>query len=371
MKVKKLAKLMQKYINNPEFMSEIYSSSDLLSTVNEYLATTLEYLICTNGNKLDSPLYNIYARDILDLSKETLQKRIIDNAIMTHSFNGYNLKKVMKYGLGNNNIRDPEIDRCFEILEKTFGSTGISPFTKNQTNTTDEIYMCSPGTKSFYYANAQSPERLYLGILKQSSSDAMPIVIGQTKEEYMLSVANKKIANCNAENKKELYDAAKYLIHSFCTQKPVIALFPVHSKDYNLNVSHSMHQNEVVSIVDQINDNVSQPLDYFSKSDYDNSETNNLGNLVFYGSIPPRDLSFVEVPDKFEILQKIALTRGMKNGDMIDYFTGQEYKPREVKNIETLSNKSHQITKETDVLPQHTNKYEANKKHDIDDEMQM
>ena len=62
-------------------------------------------------------------------------------------------------------------------------------------------------------------------------------------------------------------------------------------------------------------------------------EHNNMGNLVNTSHIPAQDLTFFEVEDSFTMMQQIAKSKGMQNGEMFDFFTGEKCE----KSIEQVS----------------------------------
>lgn len=337
MKAKSAAKALGKLIDDEKFMKKVYEQAHgNCNNVYHILGNALSFIILTNGQaKISEPcrdLYEYALKNGVNLSdpkvQEQCKKNVFENPLMTHSFNGRNYKMAKKYGLGTEKSYDSKLSECLTDLEEKLGK---SIFLDKQTNTTSELYFCSPGVKSFYYACMQSPERLYLGILNQDRDNALPVIVGEKKEEYMLRVVYDKINRLYKIDEQEiLRKEAEYVVSSFCSKRPVISLFPAESKKYELNVAHATMMNGTQSVSERIQNNVGDDfLRYFTEKS-EEAETNNLGNLVSVDTaIPSSELGFVEVPDQFEMMQKFAELRGLKKGDKIDYFTGEKYVEKE------------------------------------------
>lgn len=337
----KIAKAVQKKINDKKFMNEVYKKAAATpygetESVMEILGTELAYQIATRGKVkgnegIKESIYELYPTITKNLTKEQQKKNILEDGFVTHSFNGGNLKSVKKNGLGSEKNFDEQVAKDMSILETYLGS---SEYLKNQQNDSSELYYTSPGVKSIYYAAAQSPERLYLGPLKQDRNSALPVQIGESKKDYMMRVVKSKIADkgYTEEQAKEILQSAERVLTKFCTKRPVMALIPIKSKDYELQATHASFKNEAGGKLTTMIDETmkSDPIDFFSKNTH-TAEINNFGNMVTKTKIPARNLSFVEVPDLFEMNQEIAKARGMKKGDKMDYFTGKPYKEPVVK----------------------------------------
>ena len=367
MKAKDAAKSLKKLINDEKFMKKVYeSANNNCDFVYHALGNALSFIILTNGKvKIDEPCLDLfqyikkYNININDPNvKDMCNKNVLENPLMTHSFNGGNLRNAKKYGLGVSKVYDKRLAEYLTELEENLGK---SIFIDNQANTSNELYFCSPGVKSFYYACAQSPERLYLGILKQDRNSALPIIVGEKKEDYMLRVVYDKINRLNSiEDQAKLRAEAKYVIKCFCSRRPVISLFSTISKKYNLNVGHATSKKEIKPVSEMIESNVGDGfLDYFSQNSNE-AEDNNLGNLVSIGSaIPASELGFVEVPDQFEMMQRFAKIRGFKKGDKIDYFTGEKYEEKDlVEENDNNIEKENSTEENQDVVEKNTTKEE-------------
>lgn len=384
----KIAKLTQKKFNDPKYMKSVYetaSKSEHLAhkAVLDIMGSELAYQIATRGaiNEKKHPSLNrgeksspipmsdpscksMWWQSYVEqnLPKETIYKNCIEDGFVTHAFNGSNLKDVKKHGLGSKNNYDPQITADMELLESKFGK---SKFLEKQKNSTDEIYYSAPGKKSMHYATLGSPERLYLGPLNQEPDEALPVEIGETKSEYMMKVIQNKIQKhgYEGEEKTQIEQSASRVIKKFCTEKPVIALVPIKSKKYQLYSNISSYKNSEVSLTEHLRENdflaepgrtsgSKHPLDFFPESADPTHEPGNVDDLVTRSQVPAKEISFIRVPDSFEIIQQIAIARGMKKGEKIDYFTGMPYKEKNTPAPQVFKITEEEIEDEKDKSPE-------------------
>ena len=324
---KKIAKAMQKVLDNKSIMAEVYSNSIVLDDVNRALGAILAYFISTR--KKDLPIDSKTKKPIIFFNNEQLEQYIynktkqnsklidkirhktIENGFVTHSTNGCNLAEIKKHGLGTDERTDVEQEeKDFNILENALGK---NEFLHLQPTTKSAFYYTFPGAKSFYYAAEQSPERLFNGPL----SNSRPIVMGETKAQHYEAVVNDKLKNLQASNKQEVIDSSKRLIDKYCTKRPVIALIPINSKNYSLTANHAVQREDSKKLIDFLKEsngeyNPDRPLSAFT-CETNEAEQNNLGNFVSVGSsISPKEIAFINVPDKIEIIQQLALCRDGK-----------------------------------------------------------
>lgn len=331
---KEIVKAMDRLLKSPDVMNELYSSSQSIIQFNDKLGTILTYYIATrdtknmNINEITRNYYNLLNENIKNKIKnetveQALEKNIITNGFVTNSSNGYNRKKIKKYGLGTDKIYDKTLAKDINFLEEKICK---SEFLINQKNSCDEIYYSSPGPNSFHYACSYSPERLFMGPLHQERGDALPIIIGETKKEYMIRLANKKVSLIEEKKeKKEILKTYKRVINKLCTSSPSISFIPIKSKNFELNASNAYSTNDKQSTLSQWIDKMADKGIYFFEKSQGGSGSSNMGNLVSIGvKVPPSCIDILEVPDCFEIMQNMAIAKGMKKGDKIDYFTGEK-----------------------------------------------
>lgn len=331
-----VSKIINKLLISNEFMNEIYTKSKNTQHFNDLLGIVFKYYIATRDTRLLSfgEIERAYHRigeegTIKNLKKnetpkQALQRNIITEGFVTHSANGYNKKSIKKYGLGDKRIYDSQLGKDLAFLEEKIEK---SKYVENQTNYSSEIYYTSPGANSFHYATSFSPERLFLGPLRQDRDTALPVIIGETKEEYMMRVAQKKVKQKIADEKEQIavLKVYKRVIHKLCSKSPVIELIPIQNNKFELNASNAwaISQNPL-SLNDWIQKMAEKDMGFFADIQ-GGSDPSNMGNLVSVGvKVPSSALTTIDVPDGFEVLQNIAITRGLKKGDQIDFFTGEQ-----------------------------------------------
>ena len=345
----KVSKNIKKLLNNNEIVNNILLESRRIDDVYEQFGYILSYTIASRSKiaptiKGRNPNDLLLEPTIAKLSDKQLKRNVIDNGFVTHSFNGYNLKKIKKYGLGSHKIIDKELKKDFDELCFVLGE---GEYTNNQGGGTDEIYYTTPGAKTFHYACGYSPERLWLGPLKQNRENALPIKVGETKKDYALRVLKAKIdlLDVNDEEKKNILKTGKKVIDKLCAYKPVVALIPIKSKKYSLLAHHATTKlllDKKQTLLDLLKKgtgtySTENPVTMFTENT-NNIEFNNLGNLVHTGNIPASELEFFEVEDVFSLIQQRAKLKGFEIGDEINYYTGNKnVEPKAVQSVNVTS----------------------------------
>jgi hypothetical protein len=235
-------------------MNEIYSSCKDIESFNDIMGIVLTYYIVTRDPKIRSfsEIASIWYKSLYEPGvirnqkkgetlEQVLERNIITEGFVTHSANGYNAKKIKKFGLGDKRIYDSKLAKDIMFLEEKVEK---SKYLSGQSNVNSEIYYTSPGANSFHYACSFSPERLFLGPLRQERNSALPIIIGETKEEYMMRVAERKTSLLyEGKEKKEVLEAYKRVIMKLCTKPPVIIFIPIKSKKFQLKASNATFKN--------------------------------------------------------------------------------------------------------------------------------
>ena len=360
---KSISKIMNKLLKSNDFLGEVYKKSKSPQHFNDLLGMVLEYYITTRDTKLrslDEIAHCDYDSDNEKVIKnkkrnETISqaktRNIITNGYVTHSANGYNKRSIKKYGLGHKKIYDEQLGKDLLFLEE---KTEKSEYVSNQVNSTSEIYYTSPGANSFHYATSFSPERLFLGPLRQDKNNALPIIIGETKEEYMIRLAERKVRELTSpKDQKKVLKVYSRVIHKLCSAPPIMVLIPIKNKKFELNASNAYQVTDNPrSLSDWIDIMASKDTGFFSRLQ-GGSDHSNMGNLVSIGvKVPANCLEIIDVPDGFEVLQKIAIAQGMKKGDQIDFFTGKPYvqqnnlqknSPNSMENAPTIATTINQV----------------------------
>ena len=342
--MKKLAKTLNKIFTDKTFMEDMSKNCNTINEMQNIMGQILTYYISTR----DTKTYSFTELESITRQKpepknikrkesvqETLVRNIIDEGVVTHSFNGFNLTKIKRNGLGSEKNYDSVLAEELEKLEKDLGT---SEYKEKQSNGPSEIYYTSPGTTSIYYAMQQSPERLFHGPLNQGENP-LPVLVGEKKEDYYLRVAIDKInKNYRLEEQQPIIDNARKVITKLCSQRPQIALIPITSKKFTLNAS-----------LDKVDKNIEpktlrEYLDFQANGDMawwatttffadsrNGIHPSNCSNLVSTGvKVPASELEFVSIPDSFEMLQIMVRQKGLQPGEKFDLYSLEKVEEKEI-----------------------------------------
>ena len=246
---------------------------------------------------------------------------LINNCVFTHSCNGSDLEQIKNHGLGAPIEYDKEVSDALFFLESQAYMN--HSYVSIQSGRNDEVYFSSPGAITFNYAIECSPERLFYGILHQDSDLALPIIAGESKKDYYRRVLYSKF---DASNDKIAYCIEK-ILDKFFSEQNAIVCFPVKSiLDHDvyrilIRDSDRYHIKDFFNfIVEKCKDenNVFHIQNFFCQESESDKNENKLDNLIFINKIiSPELLSTITVPDRFDLLQIIALKNGMSE---IPYF---------------------------------------------------
>ncbi len=331
MDARAVAKKYNEILATKKYMNKLYNESFSLDDSLSLLGCIMEAIISSNGEvpshfvrtpyELTRFLYG------LGLNNNDLKNNIMTNPILCHAFNGANLEKVVKYGLGSDKVIDEDIAKNINELESSFGT--IKNYYHFQLNSRNEFYAGFPGFSEMEFATKYSPERLFLGILNQDKNQELPMILGETKKGYYTRVIDHKIdlLECRID-KDKLKWLGHNIVNKFCTKRPIIALFDTYSPKYNLVVRDFM-KNEDVPIEKFLKINLKfyalgNPVDAFSrytcgKNIFDVDDMSICDNVI-----PPTSLGLIEVPDGYELRQYLAHVKGARWGDKIDFVSGKK-----------------------------------------------
>jgi len=328
----KLIKNLNKLFTSTKFISSLMQGEDEFSNYVYYkMGRILEYYITTRDENVNYT-YEEIEEKLSQIDYEELRENIIDEGFLTHSFNGNKKAKIEKYGLDYAfKMHKEEMEQHNENrellneLEQILGtSTFVKYLERNENNTYNQsTFVCTPGAKTFHYACRRSPERLYEGPLKGYKKE--PIIVGETKENFLMRVLQKKINEKypqNASKEKEYaIDIAKKVIDAYCSFSPAFAMISL-SEIRDIQSGMTEYQNgNTESIINRIDRETSSNVrTFFSTNPTDALENNNLGDLAILSSeIPISAISIVDCMDEFEMQQIFAKMCGLKEGEFIDY----------------------------------------------------
>ena len=346
--MKKLAKTLNKIFTDKAFMEDMSKNCRSVWQMQSDMGQILTYYISTRDTKTYSyeelcglAHQNIEPKNIKrkESVQEALVRNIIDEGVVTHSFNGFHLARIKKNGLGSDKNYDSVLGAELAKLEKDLGT---SEYVAQQTNGASEIYYTSPGANSIYYAMQQSPERLFHGPLNQGKNP-LPVLVGEKKEDYYLRVAIDKInRNYRLEEQQPIIDNARKVITKLCSQRPQIALIPITSKKYILNANLAVMHGETKTLREYLDYQAGGDMAWWATRTFfsdclGGAHSSNCSNLVSTGvKVPASELGFVSVPDSFEMLQIMARQKGLQPGEKFDLYSLEKVEEKEVEAEQTI-----------------------------------
>lgn len=325
--------------NNDDFLLSAADANKKFDEDRLYyiLAITLNYFLATYDTRTKFDADSI-EKEYKKLNSKYLTKEevesIITRGFLTHSFNACERKYIETYGFDYWN-KISEEDRCelaeirniFNTLEHELGKNPYVTFREKDKGidiVSQEVYMTVPGTKTIHYAK-NAPERLYFGPMGQYWYIDFPMVVGESKKEYLMRVLKYRIENCTYKvDQEELIELAEKIIdyytqYSSCIafinfmdmlEKPVYAISygmygDTNLKDYYRALLDSRYKVEHI----------------FSHQRNDRPESFEIGNLVTLAKYIPTDLSFANFPDVYSLKQQYLKERGIEAGVPVSYKT--------------------------------------------------
>lgn len=338
----RITKLLNGIYNDSKFLSDICSmSNNNYQAVLFALGDVLEYYITSRntrtltaeemnvviglfkyiGTNKDYQVFNIKDNEE---PISVLRRNILKDGYMTRSTNMCFLKRISKYGLGNELCIDKKLNKYLDYLEFIFGKSNYSVVDNMDYN---QFCMSTPGANSFYHAGSNCPKRFFLGILGQSEQDILPIKVGELKIDYYRRVLEHKLLNTNLNKKgfKRALKVGEKALKILCKTSPCIILIPINSDNYSLKVTKKRNDDyNVMPINDWIFLKIMKenPMSFFSRDFGDAND--DLGNIIAFKTVIPfSELGIIKVLDRFEIMQIIAKNKKYKRGTEFSYLTGE------------------------------------------------
>lgn len=341
----KLFNNLNHVFNNSENLLESATLQDIFNEEKllRMLATALKYYISTRDEQVFS-LQRIQ-KEYNVISNYTVSgiyvKNIITNGFLTHSFNGIEKDYISKYGLNYSQHLTDEEKRYFRktyekinILEDALDKNGYinsRELASSKDIVSQEMFFTFPGAKSIYYATI-APERLYMGPLSFEIFPSIPIVVGETKQEYLLRTIRYKLSfrkYMDEANERFLY-IARDVLEKFTASNAGISFVNINDvKD--LPFSSIFFSEGDISRLKQFLAAVQETNELngintvFTRQLSDNSENyivsfvSNLVTLASYLENIPT--SIIDFPDIYSLKQEYDKRLGYGKGKIIDYTT--------------------------------------------------
>lgn len=336
-------------LNNKDYLlsildSDYYFNEDHLFSV---LSLTLNYYIATRDRMLN-PTEEMIKAGYDKLNSRAMTKKEIDNIVthgfLTHSFNGVERDYIARYGFDywskiskSEQLKLLHVRNGLKRLEYEVGKSLFLTYRQdaNEQEIVDkELFISVPGTKTIYYAK-HTPERFYLGPVGRESLENFPMVVGESKKEYLMRILKYQIDNRTRNVEvEELYEVAERVIDYYTKETSCISFIeieglidkPIYSQHYGEGDG-----NNLVNYCDLMTNGRFHVCNAFTKEKDDTFETPyDMGNWVTLTTdVPTDNLSFANFPDLYDLKQLYLMQKGVPLGTKVDYFTCKEISPND------------------------------------------
>lgn len=343
-KEKSIIQSIETKLNDDDFLLSILDRHHFFNGeyLNEMLALTLEYYLLTrNGDtsvSLDEIKKEFDLRNRTVMSKEELENTI-ELGYLTHSFNGMEQEYIAKYGFNYlDKLPQDEQRKVLRVrlgLKKLESEIGKNIFQlyreeENERKIVDnELFLTFPGTKTVHYCS-MAPERFYLGPLGRDSFSYFPMVVGESKTDYVKRILRYRVENMTYKiEPQRLIDIADNVADFYTEKSPSIAFIPI--KDLLDKPVYSNHYGQgdgenLKRFYELMQTRRFYPVHVFTTLPADEYEPQeDKGNLVVLTSdIKVSNLEFSRFPDQYDIRQKYLLSKGTPKGTLVDYYSCKE-----------------------------------------------
>ena len=345
----RVVKTIESVLNDDNFLLSILDSDHYFNENHLFsvLSLTLEYYLATRDKKLN-PTEDMIKTSFDQLNRRVMTKQEIDNIVnhgfLTHSFNGVEREYISKYGFDYwNKISKEEQLKLLHVrngLRRLEYEVGKSLFLtyrqeENPQEIVDkELFISVPGTKTIYYAK-HTPERFYLGPVGRDALEKFPMVVGETKKEYLMRILKYQIDNRTRNVElEELYEVAERVVDYYTRDSSCISFIeieglldkPIYSQHYGEGDG-----NNLINYCDLMNSGRFYVANAFTKEIDDTYETlYDMGNWVTLTTdVPKKSLSFAKFPDLYDLKQLYLIQKGVPLGTKVDYLTCKEISPHD------------------------------------------
>jgi len=340
---------IESVLNNEDYLLSILDSDHYFDEKHLFnvLSLTLEYYIATRDSN-NNPTEEMIKTNYYRLNDQIMTKTEIDNIIthgfLTHSFNGVEKEYIAKHGFDYWNkisleekLKLLHVRNSLKRLEYEVGKSLFLTYRQeeNEQDIVDkELFISVPGTKTIYYAK-HTPERFYLGPVGRDSLENFPMVVGESKKEYLMRILKYQIElRTRNVDLDELYEVAEQVVDYYTQDSSCISFIeieglidkPIYSQYYgegdgknlvkycDLMCNGRFHLSNVFT--KEVDDTFEKPYD--------------MGNWVTLTSdVPKEGLSFAKFPDLYDLKQLYLLQKGVPIGTKVDYFTCKEISPND------------------------------------------
>lgn len=299
--------------------------------VDRYLSTLLKYCIVTRNtpSHLTCQQMKAFNEEIKQRVPTAIEiDNILTNGYLSHSF--YDEQNfISQYGFAyEDKVSDEAIKKRDEIYEY-FGQlekrVSKSPFFSARECLTPEVvdqekFFTILGNKTIYYSS-YAPERLYIGPINKDHFHLLPIVVGESKKDYLLRSLKREMDSRHCYKNKTL-EIAKYVIDYYSKYPTYVAFIPIQdalATDFN-TCHFNGASNVLQKYYNEMIDGKYAIGDMLSREYEDEPEFLDVGNLVtLEDNIKNIPLNIVRFSDWYDIRQEYLKKMNYADGTLVTF----------------------------------------------------
>lgn len=315
--------ILNELLNYPYFSHNAFDQ--MMNQILCYYLSTRDTKKYKSIGEIEYLLNQIEYEDVTD----EMIHNLIDLGYVTHSFPGSLTPFIKKYGFNyNNKISSSKRDylenmkKSLQLLETVQKCQYIfERERKSKLDISSEVFISVPGTKTIYYSE-NVPERFYEGPIKSENYSNFPMIVGESKTDYLLRILNYNIIKSHKKiniTQKELREVIDFF--SSPSNIAFIKYAPLLTKNVSEMIYHYSEENSLANFRDFIIKKRPDLYNCFTTEMEDDSEIFEIGNLVVKNTdIGIEDFEITSFPDIYHLKQQYALQKGKQEGSMIEFY---------------------------------------------------
>lgn len=265
--------IINKLFQTENFFNRLceYSNNDIDQVINNISKIINYYLVSKDI------IYTYTLEELLTVA--TITPKV--DGILIHPTHSHYEKRCKLKGLNSTSILQDYEAIALQAVEHAVSFT-----------TSTDISYCDTIVEDLKEAielSFSSPSIVYKSILKQPKGKELPFVAGTDEKNYYQSVLDIRLKNIIQEERDTKAKKVKRILKGFISKDSLLAIFPQETEYYTI-----------------------------PKKDIEDKETGI--------HIPPKYLGLIKLPSRYKLLSICAQNRNIRNGELLDINTGQDYK---------------------------------------------
>lgn len=275
--LKKSCTIINILFEEPNFFQRLCQlSNNDINEVIENISLIINYYLSTQDIIYTHPL-----QELLTIAKQTP----IKEDIIIHPSHSCDELKYSFLGLNSTSLLHDSTGIELETLEQQVSFNNMST-----------LFYCAqitPNIKEAINLSHHSPYIVYKSILKQPNQKELPIVAGTKETSYYQSILEIRLKNVNELYRKTTTKKAKRILKRYIGKDSLLVIFPKQTKRYTITEKELSRQETPIHI-------------------------------------PSKYLSFIKLPSRYKLLSICIENKQIRNGELIDFNSGNPYESIEV-----------------------------------------